>query len=74
MDSLERILPAERIPQLQEAALLRAPRGRGLAVEPRGLGPRSPRRLGRVGESERSLSGTARRARGLRPEGTQVGE
>ncbi|XP_053074254.1 uncharacterized protein LOC128314759 [Acinonyx jubatus] len=45
LDSLARILPAERIPQLQAGALPRAPRGAAWLLCPGGSGPRSSRLL-----------------------------
>lgn len=74
LDSLARILPAERIPQLQEGPFQELPGGAAWLRSPGGSAPAAGASSVFVRDSERSASGTARGARRLRPEGTQVGE
>nr|XP_035930353.1 uncharacterized protein LOC118524339 [Halichoerus grypus] len=59
LDSLARILPAERIPQLQAGALPRAPRGAAWLLRPGGSAPAARASWLSVPDQERGLGGTA---------------
>lgn len=59
LDSLARILPAERIPQLQAGALPRAPRGAAWLLCPGGSAPAARASWLSVPDQERGLGGTA---------------